>query len=101
MSNGLRMFDHGPQLINNEWLENQCDQIDGDWCCFEIERDYDGYTKLCVGRTNDPREAYAFEIETGIRVQGGWNTDRVGIGLYKYLGDLRAMLEILARGSHF
>jgi hypothetical protein len=105
MGNGTRIFDHGTEFITNEWIVENCDSIKGEgtyrWCQFEVESTDDGYLFLCVQTRQDDREAFAFEIEAGVATSGGWFSNRVGIGLYEYLKDLRVLLEVLARGNHF
>jgi hypothetical protein len=103
----VKTFNQSSEKITNKWILENCDEPEPlkrsgyVWCRFDVEREEDGYLTLCVETIHDDREAFAFEIETGIQCAEGWIKHRVGIGLYTLLDDLKALLEILARGNHF
>lgn len=90
-------------------VRKNADRIDknvspvGDFSCavFEVENADDGFLHVRVDMRRDMREAAAIEIETGWLTAEGMETNRAGIGLYTKLNDLKALLELLARGNHF
>lgn len=103
---GKRIFEPSGELITAEWLREKADRVETgksfEWAIFVVEADEGGYTELRVefpsGSPKCKDELVAFEIQTLADSRG--TPEAVGIGLYRYVDDVLAMLEILARGCH-
>lgn len=105
-----RVFNPSDELITNEWLRANADSISQhtvatgrplvlETAIFEVEADDHGYTHLRVDMWEPRSTSVAFEIENGwVTGEDEMQTARVGIGLFSRLDDLKALLEILARG---
>lgn len=107
MTNGTKVFKHSAERITNEWILANADEvlpsdkIGYQWCRFDVERADDGYLSVFVQTITDERETFTIELETGVAHSEGMSTERLGLGLYSLQDDLKALLEILARGNHF
>lgn len=100
---GKRIFEPSGELITAEWLREKADRVETgksfEWAIFVVEADEGEYTELRVEFPSGCKdELVAFEIQTLADVNG--LPDAVGIGLYRYVDDILALLEILARGCY-
>lgn len=109
-----RVVDPGSELISAEWLRTNSDRIElhefdgipeigitpstSERAIFEIEQKDEGYTHLKVTVVDAANTCLDFELESGWMSDDGMQSTIVFLGMYSKLNDLKALLEVLARG---